>query len=201
MFPFFLFHYLFLFLFFDVSAQGPPLPSTNLTKDRSYEEKVSTARGAIDIEVTVTTDTNGTLSFYDNFLVQGLPTLYSQMAELDTITRNTTYREILQDQLPQAAAELVSSDLVRFFLYDSDSKANFQLHDNRVHGYAATKAYIAYRDDHFLTLAQQLWEFGKAYCISDEDIEAKQNAKKTSSLRTECDGKSLVGGVFLACSP
>ncbi|KAG7100246.1 hypothetical protein E1B28_002019 [Marasmius oreades] len=210
-----------------VCAQGPPLPlttSNNLTKDRSDGEKVSMARAAIDIEVTVaTTDANGTLLFHDN--TETTPTLYSQMAELDIITRNTTYRELLQDQLPRIAAEVASSNLVRFFLYDSYSdSADLELRDNsfsiiceftvsifdrfhilisyiRVHGYAATKAYIAYQDVHFLTLAQQLWEFGRAYCISDEDIEAKQNAKKTSSLRTECDSKSLVGGVFQACSP
>ncbi|KAG7100243.1 hypothetical protein E1B28_002017 [Marasmius oreades] len=195
MFPFPLFHYLLFYLVFEVSAQGPPPPlatSTNLTKARSDGEKASSARSAIDIQLTVSAiDANGTLTFYDPrgsivfnehvyptqtlHLVQITPTLYSQMAELDIITRNTSYRELLQDQLPRSAAELL---------------------DYLVHGYAATKAYIAYRDDHFLTLAQQLWEVGRAYCISDEDIEAKKNAKKTSSLRTECDGSELIPSPF-----
>ncbi|KAF9254671.1 hypothetical protein L218DRAFT_848022, partial [Marasmius fiardii PR-910] len=86
--------------------------------------------------------------------------MYSQMAEFDNIAHTTSYRDLLTTQLPRASTETVL-------------KVNLWI-SFRLYGYAASKAYVAYKDDQFLALAQQFWEFARGYWISDEDVEAKQ---------------------------
>ncbi|KAG7100237.1 hypothetical protein E1B28_002011 [Marasmius oreades] len=192
-----------------VLAQSPSLPSVtsaNLTKERTYEELVTLASAAIDIDTdAVPPNSNGILTFGDHFSIT--PVLHSQMAEYDILTHNTTYRDFLQVQLTQVSAEVMNASDYQcqpFLLFETFcciiiSTGSYILKSHSVwreYGYAASKAYIAYQDDRYMTIAQQLWDFGRSYSISDEEIESKKSARKSLSLRTECNGKSLLGGVF-----
>ncbi|KAF9255996.1 hypothetical protein L218DRAFT_1007920 [Marasmius fiardii PR-910] len=163
------------------SGQSPLLPSKaspNLTIGHLYEERVSVANAAINIAMNgALTDPNGALVFHDIF--QKTPTFYSQMADFDILTNNKTHYHLLQAQLPLAIADAASSPRVAIV-------------DYLVYGYAATKAYIAYQDNNFLSIAQQNWNLGRTYYISEENIASNKIETKASSIRTECNEKSLL---------
>ncbi|KAF9258159.1 hypothetical protein L218DRAFT_1005342 [Marasmius fiardii PR-910] len=171
-----------------VFAQSPPLPpklTANLTRQSTYDNHVSLAHAVLDIAVNMAiSDKNGTLKVHDISLTTAI--LYSQMAEFDKLTQNTFYRDLVQVQLPQASVEAVASPLTT-------------IEDYSVYGYAASKFYLAYQDTSFLNMAEEFWNLGRAYYISEKDITSKKIATKTSTLRGECNGKSLIGGVFQAC--
>ncbi|KAG7086105.1 hypothetical protein E1B28_003619 [Marasmius oreades] len=158
------------------SISVPPITPTK-TNEHPYKERLSLARAALDVGINGgSTDASGTLAVGD--IYETTPLLFSQLAEFDIITHNTTYRDLLKVQIPRTTAEIASSsDYVSYSIISS-------------------RAYTAYQDSHFLTTAQQLWDFGRAHCISGEDIKSKRIATKSLSLRSTCDGKTLVGGVF-----
>ncbi|KAG7100261.1 hypothetical protein E1B28_002034 [Marasmius oreades] len=181
----------FLLVCLEVATSASPTQSTSLpsttpgkSDERPYEERVSLARAALDVGVNGgSTDASGTLAVGD--IYETTPLLFSQLAEFDIITHNTTYRDLLKVQIPRATAEIVSSSyFVRFFLTIQDPRA----------------------DDLAICLLitvirLYLWDFGRAHCISDDDIRSKRIATKSLSLRSTCDGKTLVGGVFTTPDP
>jgi hypothetical protein len=55
-------------------------------------------------------------------------------------------------------------------------------------GYAAARAYEAYKDQSFLDSAKEAWESGRRLTISDENISASTIPAKNFTLQKTCHG-------------
>ncbi|EEB93405.1 hypothetical protein MPER_07941, partial [Moniliophthora perniciosa FA553] len=86
--------------------------------------------------------------------------LYSQMAEFDLVTGGTKYRLRLKDLLGRTSAQL--------------AKLEIEIPWGLSYGYAAARAYAAYHDEEFLKLAEKSWSSGRAYTISQSDVDAER---------------------------
>ncbi|KAJ8072059.1 hypothetical protein PM082_015617 [Marasmius tenuissimus] len=101
-------------------------------------------------------------------------------------------------------SETASSDLfVRALVYlISSFPARSRTNCNQ-YGCAATRAYLAYRDEAFLDIAEDYWLSNRTLTLSDEDVEsrsspAKSNINATTSLSCSKPGSeyTLAGGTF-----
>lgn len=66
----------------------------------------------------------------------------------------------------------------------------------RTYGYAAARAYMAYKDPVFLQYAIDSWRVGKTYTIFPEDLAAGKITGKNFSLMPACQG-----GAFYSFHP
>ncbi|KAF9067516.1 hypothetical protein BDP27DRAFT_1449041 [Rhodocollybia butyracea] len=58
------------------------------------------------------------------------------------------------------------------------------------------RAYRVYRDPAMLELATEVWEYGRSYTISPEDVAAGSIATKSFKLTNACYSTTLAGGTF-----
>ncbi|KAJ7117083.1 hypothetical protein C8R44DRAFT_627232, partial [Mycena epipterygia] len=114
--------------------------------------------------------------FNDGYGVAG--NLYSQMAEFDLATNQSTYEDTLE----------------QYFLLAQENRANFS--DELSYGYAAARAYAAYKNPTFLQYAIQSWWFGRSYTLSQDDISSGKNAGKNFSVSKICQDITMAGGTF-----
>ncbi|KIK54172.1 hypothetical protein GYMLUDRAFT_177781, partial [Collybiopsis luxurians FD-317 M1] len=77
---------------------------------------------------------------------------YSQLAEFDLATNDTTYQNIVQSYFPLAEA------------------ARPGLSDEFSNGYAAIRAYKIYNNSIYLAYAEECWNSNEAYALSDSDV-------------------------------
>ncbi|KAF9256994.1 hypothetical protein L218DRAFT_1006709 [Marasmius fiardii PR-910] len=103
------------------------------------------------------------------------PIFYAQLAEFDIITQQTAYKDVFQALFTQAVKGFSTTLL---------------------YGYAAIRAYTAYNDPTFQSLAEGLWNQAWAYVITDATVSSQKIASKTPGVRDSCNGKSFVGAVF-----
>jgi hypothetical protein len=61
----------------------------------------------------------------------------------------------------------------------------------RPYGYAAARAYAAYKDPLFLAYAVDSWWFGRAQTIFTEDIESGALTVKNFSIAQVCQGSAF----------
>jgi hypothetical protein len=61
----------------------------------------------------------------------------------------------------------------------------------RSYGYAAARAYVAYKDRVFLQYAVESWWFGRTYTLSQADIDAGKIGVKNFSVPALCQGGAL----------
>ncbi|KAK0229429.1 hypothetical protein EDD85DRAFT_793909 [Armillaria nabsnona] len=134
------------------------------------------------------TNTNNTLSRHDRISItrkgevqlnsgkEGR--LYAQMAEFDRLTNQTKYKDMLMQYL--ASAELVQSDFL----------------DELNYGYAAARAYAAYRDPYFLNLAVTSCTSARRYTISVQQAASGTMDIKQLTLAISCQGATLAGGTY-----
>ncbi|KAJ7055334.1 hypothetical protein C8F01DRAFT_1160223, partial [Mycena amicta] len=91
--------------------------------------------------------------------------LYYQLADLDMLTKQTTYRETLITQLKK-------TDLLDLNFTDV---------------YPA-RAYQAYGDAEFLDYATQSWWYGRKFTLSASDISAGKIGSKAFAIQKQCAG-------------
>ncbi|KAJ7114692.1 hypothetical protein C8R44DRAFT_629530, partial [Mycena epipterygia] len=104
--------------------------------------------------------------------------LYSQMAELDIATNQTKYQDSLEQYFPLA----------------QNTRANFS--DELGYGYAAARAYAAYKNPVFLQYAIQAWWFGRTYTLSPDNIGAGRIPAKNFTVEQFCKDITMAGGTF-----
>ncbi|KAL0571087.1 hypothetical protein V5O48_010869 [Marasmius crinis-equi] len=102
---------------------------------------------------------------------------YSEMAEFDLLSNGTRYKDLLARYLQLRVGETISSSLIEF-------------------GHAAIRAYAAYNDDTFLTLAENWWNRTWSWTVSDSAVAWKTLAGKNGPLPPSCSGHPIVGGTF-----
>ncbi|ESK89893.1 glycoside hydrolase family 76 protein [Moniliophthora roreri MCA 2997] len=109
------------------------------------------------------------------------PIFYANMAEFDFLTNQTIYKEKLR----------------KLFREANRINSNF-LNTELAYGYAAARAYSIYKDTEFAQYAQTVWNSGRRYTLSKDDVSSRQSPVKNASLvlQSECSGVTLAGGTF-----
>ncbi|KAJ7117075.1 hypothetical protein C8R44DRAFT_738935 [Mycena epipterygia] len=103
---------------------------------------------------------------------------YSQMADLDIATNQTTY----QDSLEQ------------YFGLAQQNRGNFS--NELSYGYAAARAYTVYKNPIFLQYAIQSWWFGSTYTLSPANIDTGRITGKNFTIGQRCQEATMAGGTF-----
>ncbi|KAJ7619856.1 hypothetical protein DFH06DRAFT_1235184 [Mycena polygramma] len=103
---------------------------------------------------------------------------YYQMADFDIAVSGTQYRNALQ----------------QYFILAQNGRSNFT--DPISYGYAAARAYTAYKDPLFLEYAVESWWFGRGYTISQVNADTGKIGGKNFSISSACQGATMVGGTF-----
>ncbi|KAJ7573690.1 hypothetical protein C8J56DRAFT_1065825 [Mycena floridula] len=205
---------------FLVSAQSFTSPSSWRKPDvvTAPADRAALAKAAIDESVS---RINTTTAQYDGSIAYGTAGLvFSQMAEFDLVTNQSTYKDQLKGFFktvdgtrPLFADEFVSSSLTplpivspRQTRYDQQVDVRYLASSNIIcrqklnygltYGYAATRAYVAYKDTDFLTWAQESWEFGRSFVLSAADLTSGKSGSKSFNLQTQCFGITMAGGAF-----
>ncbi|KAJ7579900.1 hypothetical protein C8J56DRAFT_897167 [Mycena floridula] len=111
--------------------------------------------------------------------------LYSQMATFDLITNQTIYKDQLKTLFTLSTS-----------LLDSSLSNEEFTQDCKTYGYGAALAYAAYKDPSFLAWAQQNWQFGYDFTISQQQIDVTEPNRKNFTLQALCDGLTMAGGSF-----
>ncbi|KAJ7573694.1 hypothetical protein C8J56DRAFT_1173436 [Mycena floridula] len=167
---------------FLASAQSFTSPSSWREPDvvTAPADRVSLAKAAIDESVS---RINTTTAQYDGTAFGTTGLVFSQMAEFDLVTNQSTYKDQLKG----------------FFKTVDGTKPSFAdelLNYGLIYGYAATRAYVAYKDIDFLTWAQESWEFGRYFTLSAADLTSGKSGSKSFNLQTQCSGITMAGGAF-----
>ncbi|KAK0433848.1 hypothetical protein EV421DRAFT_1993812 [Armillaria borealis] len=102
--------------------------------------------------------------------------LYAQMAEFDRLTNQTKYKQTLKQY------------------FDLAESIDYGLN----YGYAAARAYTAYRDPDFLALAVTSWTSARRYTISKKQAVSGFTDVKQFNLSTSCQGATLTGGTYFS---
>ncbi|KAJ7469010.1 hypothetical protein FB451DRAFT_1255537 [Mycena latifolia] len=161
-----------LFIFSGILAAlaGPEFASSSWRKPEvtlSSAERVALANAALDQSISVISTTAALRA-----------TVFSQMAEFDIVTNQTTNGDALQDYLSAATTSKVA-------LAQPESI-----------GHAAIRAYVTYKNPVFLDFANTSWAFARSYTISADDIASSSVLGKDFKLETACQGASMLGGTF-----
>ncbi|KAK7436907.1 hypothetical protein VKT23_018927 [Stygiomarasmius scandens] len=104
--------------------------------------------------------------------------LFAEMAEFDIASNQTRYKDQLKLYLSTV------------------EQAQPSFKDEFAYGYAAMRAYAAYADQDFLVYAQDNWQYGRQYTVSDSDVAAGLMASKNFSISVNCQGVTMAGGTF-----
>ncbi|EEB98878.1 hypothetical protein MPER_01538, partial [Moniliophthora perniciosa FA553] len=148
----------------------------------SLEERVTIAKDAIEMTISMMVDGNGQLKLDDsNYGVAGR--FFSQMAEFDMITNQTIYRDQLLNFFPQALS----------------FRAGFI--QGNAHSIAATYAFAAYSDQEFLEWAELAWSSGKSYTLSEDELQSGKIFRKDITVKPICGDLTMAGGTFWTNDP
>ncbi|KAF9043820.1 hypothetical protein BDZ89DRAFT_1197260 [Hymenopellis radicata] len=137
----------------------------------SIDDRISAASKAIETVL-------GRLAS-DQFGFSGSQEFYGQLADFDSLTNQTTYKE----------------DVTRFFTLNVVD-FGYQLCVGLAYGYDAIRAYNTYQTSDFLDLAVASWAFGRNYTLSDEQASSGRTPVKSFDLTTRCGSASMAGGTF-----
>ncbi|KAE9385377.1 hypothetical protein BT96DRAFT_840772, partial [Gymnopus androsaceus JB14] len=142
------------------------------------EERISIASAALEKALDFVNVTTGQFSGFDT-AYETAASLYAQMADLDGLTNQTKFKDVLKDTyFPQA--EITRTDFLDEFTY----------------GYAAVHAYFAYNDSDFLNFAEVSWNSGNRYTLSASEIESGVMSLKSFPILQSCSGNTMAGGTF-----
>ncbi|KAJ6489400.1 hypothetical protein DFH09DRAFT_1105426 [Mycena vulgaris] len=167
-----------------LSVASQVIPSSwNSTFTTSNAERVNIARAALDVAI-AQLGTDGLLDA-DEFGVTGI--LYSQMAEFDIATNHTNNYKTLKQYfgIVESARQNFTDSAEQLRRHPGDCEIA-KHHPGRSYGYAAVKAYTAYKDPQFLQYAVQSWWVGRSRTISQSDLSAGKIAGKNFTLRKVC---------------
>ncbi|KAK1230266.1 hypothetical protein PQX77_006641 [Marasmius sp. AFHP31] len=105
------------------------------------------------------------------------------ISDFDILTNQTRYKKIAQQRL-LPALQKTTPNISQY-------------------GYAATRAYLAYRDEAFLDIAEDYWSSNRTLTLSDEDVQSRSSPAKSkinSSVSLSCSEPgneyTLAGGTF-----
>ncbi|KAJ7577871.1 hypothetical protein C8J56DRAFT_969940 [Mycena floridula] len=152
----------------------PLAPPTSWRKSDisiSMGDRIALAKAAIDKSVNLVDPTQP-----DDVSQSG--TLYSQMAAFDLVTKQTIYKGQLKA------------------LFTATAASNPGFKNELGYGYAATLAYSVYKDPQFLTWAQSIWQVGRNFALSADDIISGKIPAKNFTLEAACSGSTMAGGTF-----
>ncbi|KAJ7573684.1 hypothetical protein C8J56DRAFT_507793 [Mycena floridula] len=144
-------------------------------------ERARLAQAAIEKSVSQLSSTTGQVN---GAALAGTAVLYSQMATFDLLTNQTNYKDKL---------------LTLFKLVDSlmPGFANSEyVYTGLTYGYAAATAYAAYKDPSFLEWAQENWQFGLNYTLSQQELDGTAQSPRNFTLQATCLGATMAGGSF-----
>ncbi|KAL0567891.1 hypothetical protein V5O48_014097 [Marasmius crinis-equi] len=99
------------------------------------------------------------------------------MTQFDLLSSQTKYKDVVQ----------------KFYLPALQTLNR----DPHVYGYAALRAYQAYGDESYLKIAEDIWDTGMTFTLTESDISAGKSPVKDAQLPSVCsNGATLVGGTF-----
>ncbi|KAK1221952.1 hypothetical protein PQX77_015242 [Marasmius sp. AFHP31] len=159
--------------------------SWNSTVEASREERITRTAEAIDAFIASDgrfTSPQPPSNLSDTYWPHG--ELLALIANFDIFTNQTRYKRIAQE---------------RFLPALQQTKPNL----NR-YGYAATRAYLAYRDEGFLDIAKDYWASNRSLMLSEEDVKSNSSSAKSkinSTMSLACskprsEPYTLAGGTF-----
>ncbi|KAJ7923590.1 hypothetical protein B0H13DRAFT_2655064 [Mycena leptocephala] len=128
----------------------------------------------------------------EDYIIAG--NFYYQMAEFDIVSNGTQYRDALQRYFPLAQTN--RGNFTDTLVSILSANPELFVHYGLSYGYAAARAYVAYKDRVFLQYAVESWWFGRTYTLSQADIDAGKIGVKNFSVPALCQGATMVGGTF-----
>ncbi|KAK1234763.1 hypothetical protein PQX77_002027, partial [Marasmius sp. AFHP31] len=154
------------------------------TVEASREERINRTAAAIDAFIasdTLFTSAQPPSNLSDTYWPHGA--FLALIADFDIFTNQTRYMRIAQERfLP--ALQQTTPDTIQY-------------------GYAATRAYLAYKDEGFLNIAKDYWASERNLTLSDADVESNSSPAKSkinSSISLACSKPgaefTLAGGTF-----
>ena len=63
-------------------------------------------------------------------------------------------------------------------------------HPDSDYGYAAMRAYAAYKDPTYLNWAAEVWSFAQNYTISSGEASSNSSAVKSFPIQSQCQGSA-----------
>lgn len=172
-----------LTLFKVVIAQDLSVPATwrEPNNSRSLSERITIAQDANNVMLSQLTPSNGQFNGIGYWQAANV---WSALANQDHITNATQYQSVVTNAL-ETAFDLYSD-------YDQ-----FQYNDDAMWwATAAVYAYRAYHDTSLLSHAIAVWEHVSQYVVTPSAASSGTLPTKDFSISGECDGASMVGGVF-----
>ncbi|THV06342.1 hypothetical protein K435DRAFT_834279 [Dendrothele bispora CBS 962.96] len=162
------------FLSISVLAQSFSLPYTqNTSITNTYDEQKIFAGSALSAEFS--RYSSGKLASSSS-VNQLSGSLFYEMARFDQITNQAAYK----DEVERGFVNVGGENPAFFF--------------QTIFGYAAIHAYQAYNEINYLTFAEKSWLTASGYAIQSPGQITISG--KNSTFETECNGTSMVGGVF-----
>ncbi|PBK86067.1 hypothetical protein ARMGADRAFT_941007, partial [Armillaria gallica] len=134
----------------------------------SKEDRISIASTALNKAVTMLNHINSPMISSDSNYEAG-GTLYAQMAEFDRLTSRTTYKDTLK------------------FYFTLAESVGPKFLNGQTYGYAAARAYTAYQNPDFLTLAATSWASARRYTISSEQAVTGTMETKQFTFASSCN--------------
>ncbi|KAJ7500040.1 hypothetical protein FB451DRAFT_1549486 [Mycena latifolia] len=122
---------------------------------------------------------------------------YSQLAEFDFATNESTYRDNLtqyfllasEHQAVNFSGEFVSEDIL------------MPIGDGLNYGHAAAIAYKTYNDSVFLKYAAQSWWWGRLNTLSQDELNIGNITSKNFTVQKACQAITMAGGTFWTQDP
>ncbi|KAL0569264.1 hypothetical protein V5O48_012707 [Marasmius crinis-equi] len=158
----------------------PPIfPWRKPTIEASREERANISAAAIDMFIKSDDFFNFPVPLPDDSWPYGA--FLAEMADFDIFTGQTRYKEIAQKHYLPAFRTLIPR--------------------TSTYGYAATRAYVAYKDEEFLDIAQDYWNATRSLTLSEPETSSGRSLAKPSLRISKTCSKpggvvSLAGGTF-----
>ncbi|KAJ7618086.1 hypothetical protein FB45DRAFT_217545 [Roridomyces roridus] len=192
--PLFLFTFLLFVQVYSAGANTTTISTTGWRKPNvtlSNAARIGTAATALEKAI----DNLPTTEQYDGQTYEFVATLFAEMADFDLITGQTVYQDTLNSLFAQTLGNRpLFSD--QYLILDCESfvsSYNRCTRLNRTYGYAAIRAYAAYRNPVFLQYANQSWTLGNEYTIPNP---VTTPVVKDFALSSNCQGATMAGGTF-----
>ncbi|KAI3605444.1 glycoside hydrolase family 76 protein [Moniliophthora roreri] len=180
---------------FVFSSSAHNLTTQKTTVNSTRQQRIDIASAALDM-------------VWDRGFGAGddVASFYSQLAEFDIMANQTKYEARVNSYFlngPPCDKDQVALHIVLFYS-DSD---DFLPYRHRYHvtsimnGYAATRAYAAYKNEQVLDYAVRAWEFEKNYTLLDSELVPppfqNSDVEEAFNTRNQCEDRvSLAGGLM-----
>ncbi|KAF7303646.1 Glycoside hydrolase family 76 protein [Mycena indigotica] len=131
---------------------------------------------------------------------------YIILAEYDLSMNETKYQAMLTQYFAQALQGRPHFDTGGSYfsitlLHYSDDHSSVKTFDSLQYGFAAMRAYEAYKDQTFLNYALDVWSFIDSMTLSQQNVDSGSSPPKNLTIRGTCKDQSLLGGTFISSFP